>query len=200
MIFVKAPEPGRVKTRLARDIGAIAATWWFRHQTRALIRRLARDPRWTTELAVAPDRAAGARHWPAHVARRPQGPGDLGDRMGRVLRGAPPGPIAIVGGDIPGIRSGHIAAAFRALGRAEAVLGPAPDGGFWLIGLRRGGRAIPAGLFRGVRWSSADALADTAASLAPLTVGHAATLADVDTGADLTQLRAKNRRSAARGR
>jgi len=61
----------------------------------------------------------------------------------------------------------------------------APDGGYWMIGLRRGGRAVPAGLFGGVRWSSAHALADTVASLAPLDVGFAATLRDVDEAADL---------------
>jgi glycosyltransferase A (GT-A) superfamily protein (DUF2064 family) len=55
IIMVKAPRPGRVKTRLGRGIGMGAAAWWYRHQTRTLIRRL-RDPRWQIVLAVSPDR------------------------------------------------------------------------------------------------------------------------------------------------
>jgi glycosyltransferase A (GT-A) superfamily protein (DUF2064 family) len=93
--------------------------------------------------------------------------------------------VIIIGADIPGLRPAHVVEGFRLLGRHNAVLGPAPDGGYWMIGLRRGGRAVPAGLFDGVRWSSPDALADTVASLAPLDVGFAATLRDIDEAADL---------------
>ncbi|HSF96810.1 MAG TPA: TIGR04282 family arsenosugar biosynthesis glycosyltransferase [Thermohalobaculum sp.] len=186
VIFLKEPRPGRVKTRLGRDIGMTAAAWWFRHQTARLIRRLGRDRRWRTVLAVSPDaEGLASRVWPLDLPRWPQGPGDLGDRMGRALRAMPPGPVMIVGGDIPALDAGHVAEGFRLLGRHEAVLGPAPDGGYWMIGLRRGGRAVPAGLFRGVRWSSPRALADTVASLAPLGCGFGPLLADVDTAADL---------------
>jgi rSAM/selenodomain-associated transferase 1 len=186
VIFLKEPRPGRVKTRLGREIGMIEAAWWFRHQAARLIRRLHRDRRWRTVLAVSPDREGlASRVWPAHLPRWPQGPGDLGDRMGRALRAMPPGPVIIIGADIPGLTACHVAEGFRLLGRHDAVLGPAPDGGYWLIGLRRGGRAVPARLFRGVRWSSPDALADTVASLAPLDAGFAATLRDVDEAADL---------------
>ena len=186
VIFLKEPRPGRVKTRLGRDIGMVEAAWWFRHQAARLIRRLRRDRRWRTVLAVSPGREGlASRFWPAHLPRWPQGPGDLGDRMGRALRAMPPGPVIIIGADIPGLTTRHVAEGFRLLGRHDAVLGPAPDGGYWMIGLRRGGRAVPAGLFRGVRWSSPDALADTVASLAPLDVGFAATLRDIDEAADL---------------
>jgi len=190
VIFLKEPRPGRVKTRLGREIGMVEAAWWFRHQAARLIRRLRRDRRWRTVLAVSPGREGlASRVWPTHLPRWPQGSGDLGDRMGRALRAMPPemprGPVIIVGADIPGLTAGHVAEGFRLLGRHDAVLGPAPDGGFWMIGLRRGGRAVPDGLFRGVRWSSPDALADTVASLAPLDVGFAATLRDVDEAADL---------------
>lgn len=185
VIFVKEPRAGRIKTRLGRDIGMTAAAWWFRHQCTRLIRRLGYDPRWRTVLAVAPDPAVASRAWPQAVARWPQGPGNLGDRMGRALRAMPPGPVIIIGADIPSITPAHIARAFAGLGRREAVLGPAPDGGFWLIGLRRGGRGIPARLFHGVRWSTDHALADTVATLAPLTVGLTDTLADVDHADDL---------------
>lgn len=190
VIFLKEPRPGRVKTRLGREIGMVEAAWWFRHQAGRLIRRLRRDRRWRTVLAVSPGREGlASRVWPADLPRWPQGPGDLGDRMGRVFRAMPPkmppGPVIIIGADIPGLRPAHVAEGFRLLGRHDAVLGPAPDGGYWMIGLRRSGRAVPAGLFDGVRWSSAHALADTVASLAPLDVGFAATLRDVDEAADL---------------
>ncbi len=186
VIFLKEPRPGRVKTRLGREIGMVEAAWWFRHQTARLIRRLARDRRWRTVLAVSPGREGlASRVWPARLTRWPQGPGDLGDRMGRTLRAMPPGPVIIVGADIPGVRPAHVAEGFRLLDRHDAVLGPAPDGGYWMIGLKRGGRAVPAGLFRGVRWSSPHALADTVSSLAPLDVGFGATLRDVDEAVDL---------------
>jgi rSAM/selenodomain-associated transferase 1 len=186
VIFLKEPRPGRVKTRLGRDISMVGAAWWFRHQSARLIRRLDADRRWRTVLAVTPDREGlASRVWPARLARWPQGPGDLGCRMGRALRAMPPGPVIIIGADIPGVIPAHVAEGFALLGRHDAVLGPAPDGGYWMIGLKRGGRAVPAGLFGGVRWSSAHALADTVASLAPLDVGFAATLRDVDEVADL---------------
>lgn len=182
--MLKEPRAGRVKTRLGRDIGMTAAAWWFRHQTRQLLRRVA-DPRWTVVLAVAPNnRVASSRVWPAQFARIPQGEGDLGDRMTRALRHAPPGPVCVIGGDIPDITAPRIAEAFAALGRNDAVFGPAPDGGYWLIGLRRV-RAVPPTLFAGVRWSSADALADTVATLPDHSIGYVATLQDVDTAADL---------------
>ena len=185
--MLKEPRPGRVKTRLARDIGTVEAAWWFRRRSARLIREL-RDPRWTLRLAVAPD-AEGMRSrvWPADLPRIPQGQGDLGDRMVRILRSLPPGPACIVGSDIPGITRIRVAEAFTALGRAPSVLGPAPDGGYWLIGLRR--TRVSAGLLEGVRWSAPQTLADTAETLEG-PVARVATLRDVDTLSDLRALRA----------
>lgn len=184
-IMVKEPHPGRVKTRLGRDLGYTRAAWWFRHQTRALIRRLSRDPRWQTVLAVSPD-AEGltSRVWPAHVIRQPQGSGTLGDRMARILRSAPAGPVLIIGADIPGITPAHIAKAFRALGHHDTVFGPAPDGGYWLIGLKNT-KAVPPHLFDGVRWSTEHALADTQAALGGFRVAYVDVLQDVDGIEDL---------------
>jgi glycosyltransferase A (GT-A) superfamily protein (DUF2064 family) len=88
----------------------------------------------------------------------------------------------LIGSDIPAVTRAHIAAALAALGRHDSVFGPAEDGGYWLVGERRL-HAMP-DLFRGVRWSSPHALADTLANLAPgETDAFAATLADVDDGA-----------------
>ncbi len=186
VLLVREPRPGRTKTRLGREIGHTAAAWWARHQTGRMIRRLGGDPRWRLVLAVSPDTALRSPVW-AHPHRVAQGRGDLGARMARLFRRLPPGPLMIIGSDIPGIERRHIARGFALLGRHEAVLGPSPDGGFWMIGLRRGAQAIPCTLFEGVRWSTAAACADTAESLAPLSVGYADTLADVDTAEDLAR-------------
>ncbi len=187
VLMLKEPRPGRVKTRLARDIGAVPAAWWFRHQTAGLIRRLD-EPRWRLVLAVSPDRAAlASAAWPRHLPRVAQGPGDLGARMARLLRRLPPGPVLIVGGDVPGVTPRHIDRAFRALGRHDAVFGPAADGGYWLVGLKRTAPP-PAALFKGVRWSSRHALADSLASLRGLRVALTDTLHDVDTAADLARI------------
>ncbi len=93
------------------------------------------------------------------------------------------GPTVLIGSDVPGVRTEHIAQAFRALGRSPSVIGPAPDGGFWLVGLRHPQRSDVA-LFCNVRWSHPDTLADTLPTL-PQPVGYVQTLADVDDAGDL---------------
>lgn len=186
VVMLKEPHPGRVKTRLGRDIGMVPAAWWFRHQSARLLRRLGRDPRWKLWIAVSPDaEGLASRVWPRPgPARIAQGRGNLGDRMARLFRTLPPGPVLIVGADIPGLTPDHVAQAFRALRAGDAVIGPAPDGGYWAIGLKRS-RAQPARLFEGVRWSGPHARADTEKTLSGLRLKYAATLRDVDTGADL---------------
>ena len=188
VILVKEPVPGRVKTRLGREIGMVAAAWWFRAQVTRLLREVGRDPRWIIWLAVAPDTALASRVWPAHVARWQQGYGNLGDRMKRIFRDFPSGNIVIIGADVPGVSAKLIASAFLALGPNDAVLGPSGDGGYWLIGLRRGSRPLPIRLFSGVRWSTEHALADTERTFGALQIARIATLDDVDTAADLARL------------
>jgi rSAM/selenodomain-associated transferase 1 len=184
VVMLKVPRPGRVKTRLGSEIGMVDAAWWFRHQVTRLLRRLD-DPRWSMVLAVAPDREGlNSPVWPAHLERMPQGGGDLGARMARVMRLRPPGPVCIIGGDIPGIEKSHVLRAFRALGDHDAVFGPAPDGGYWLTGLKRMTKP-PARLFQNVRWSSAAALEDSMRSLAGCRIALIDRLSDVDTAADL---------------
>ena len=184
VIFVKEPQPGRVKTRLGAGIGMAAAANWFRAQSASLIRRLSNDPRWRTVLAVAPDRAVTSRVWPPLSERWPQGSGNLGDRMARALRRFGPGPVIIIGADIPGIEPRHIAQAIDALRSHDAVFGPAPDGGYWLVGLRGG--QVPQGFMQGVRWSSEHTLSDTLKTLGPdARVAKLEELRDVDTVDDL---------------
>lgn len=185
--MAKRPVAGRVKTRLARSIGTTTATQFYRSTTTAVLHRLGHDPRWSTEIAIDPDGAVGDRFWPAGSMRRGQGGGDLGERMARIFRHPSPGPIAIVGTDVPGIRRCHIARAFAALGQNDVVFGPADDGGYWLIALRRTPRIVAH--FQNIRWSTAFALADTIASFGTLRIGLVDQLSDVDGLADWLPVR-----------
>jgi rSAM/selenodomain-associated transferase 1 len=188
VIFAKAPRVGAVKTRLARDIGAVAAATLARDLTARTLRLVA-DPRWTTCLAVTPDDACALPLWPRAVPRMGQGAGDLGQRMRRALIAAAPRPTLLVGSDIPALTPDHIAAAFRALGSADLVFGPAEDGGFWLVGFSHR-RPLPRRLFHNVRWSSEQPLADSLAGLDQLhRVALLDRLADLDTVEDLRRWR-----------
>ena len=200
VVFVRAPRVGAVKRRLVAGCGAVAAWQFYRRCTARALAVLARDSRWRCWLAVTPDRFVDVgRFWPAGLQRLPQGAGDLGQRMARVFANLPPGPAVIVGSDIPDLARDHVVAAFGALSRHEAVFGPAADGGYWLIGLKR--RPAPpactaAALFQGVRWSSPAALADTRANLPPgWSVAWLNTLADVDSAADLARWQRRARRN-----
>jgi len=175
IIFAKPPRLGRVKRRLAADIGTTEALRFYRRNLAATLRTLGRDPRWQCWLFV--DRGLG--RWPKNLPRRFQARGDLGVRMETALRALPPGATVLIGSDIPGVQPSDIRHAFRGLGRSDVVLGPAEDGGFWLVGLAKS-RCAP-GLFRGVRWSGEHALADCVANLTR-PPAFAATKSDVDDG------------------
>ncbi len=180
VLFVRAPVLGHGKRRLARQIGEVAALRFERLMIAVLLRRLANDRRWRLRLAVTPDKAChSARHWRRGIVAVPQGAGDLGRRMRGAIAAAPRGPVVLIGSDIPAIEAGHIAAAFRLLGRHDLVFGPAADGGFWLVGTRRRPR-LPL-LFERVRWSTRHALADALAAFPRrISVGFVDTLDDVD--------------------
>ena len=182
VLFVRVPQLGSGKRRLAQDIGDVATARFERLMLALLLRRLARDRRWRLRIAVTPDEARRqARHWHRGVEITGQGDGDLGIRMRRALAACPSGPVVLVGGDIPALTPRHIAAAFRLLGGHDLVFGPAEDGGFWLVGARRRPR-LPL-LFEQVRWSSPYALADTLAGLPRrVSVAFVDRLADVDDG------------------
>ena len=181
--MVKVPRPGRVKTRLGCDIGTVPAAWWFRHQIARLLRRL-EDPRWNVVLAVTPDiDGMTTRVWPARIERWPQGRGQLGERMLRMIRRAK-GPVCVIGADIPDITRAHVAEAFAALGGNDIVFGPATDGGYWLIGAKSGTVLHPDALER-VRWSSQYTLSDSQAALNNYRIAFVRMLSDVDRAKDL---------------
>jgi len=163
IVFARRPRAGAVKRRLARAVGArraaaLYATLLARTlalaEASACVRRVlmpaaARDLRWfRTRLAP--------RGWQV----RAQCPGGLGRRMERALGSALAGgqPAILIGSDTLDATAADVARAARALdGVAEAVIGPAADGGYWLIGLAR---PVP-GLFAELPWGSAEVGART---------------------------------------
>lgn len=192
VVMVKLPVAGRVKTRLARGIGVGRAVGFYRAGLRATLARLGQERRWTISVAVSPDMGVYEPVWPVLCRRIAQGPGDLGLRMQRVMDRMPPGPVVIIGSDVPGITPGHIARAFKMLDGADVVIGPAPDGGYWLVGLRRRPRTVR--LFDRVRWSHAETLADTLANASGLRVRWLEEFDDVDDARDFERLGARGAR------
>lgn len=184
VVFARVPRLGMVKRRLAREIGDRAALRFHTGTLMRLLRALAADRRFRTVLAATPDRAR--LRLPSRIRRIGQGSGDLGQRMEQVFRRFPHRRVAIIGSDIPKAKAGDLAAAFRALGGADAAFGPAADGGYWLVALspRR-----PARPFAAVRWSTEHALADTVANFTRHRIALLRTLHDVDTAADWLTLR-----------
>ncbi len=185
VVMAKVPQAGRVKTRAGRDIGMVRAAWWMRHQLGALIWRL-NDPHWRLVVALSPDNKSLTLGKMPDLVTIPQGHGDLGQRMRRGLEAVASGPVMLIGADCPAVDRHHVRRAFRALGNADFVFGPAEDGGFWLVGAARR-RALPPRLFMGARWSTRHALADTLATLNGQRHALTDRLADADTAADLLQ-------------
>lgn len=187
-VFARPPVPGHTKTRLARTIGdarAAALAAAFLADTWALVRSLPwARPVIASTGAIDPALAPGAPVWP-------QGDGPLDARLervlGRALAESPGGAIAL-GADSPGLPRALLDDAHAALRSGAAALGPADDGGFYLLGLHR----CPLGLLRDVPWSAADTGAAVAARLRAHRI-EVATLGrwfDVDHGDDLPRLRA----------
>jgi hypothetical protein len=189
IVFVRAPQLGAVKKRLAAGIGQAAAHRFYVTTTRALLHCIGADARWEVRLAVTPDRVAeNGRYWSPRYPRFAQGGGDLGARMARAMRRFPHRSVVLVGSDIPDLAARHIADAVAALGRNDLVFGPATDGGYWLVGARDGSMAR--GLFKNVRWSGPDALADTLANAKGRRVALLDELSDVDDAEDYARWRA----------
>jgi len=182
VIMAKTPAAGRVKTRLARDIGTVEALRFYRHQLARTCRTLQGSAQWQLILARSPDFDHKRIRLPVDKVID-QGRGGLGPRMQRLFDRVEPGPVIIIGADIPGIRPEMIARAFDLLKGHDHVFGPASDGGYWLVGQRRKSRIIRP--FAGVRWSGPHALSDTLANIQGCSVGYVDTLNDVDTGVDL---------------
>lgn len=163
LLFVRAPEAGRVKTRLAAEIGAEAALRVYRRLAEhAAAEARALAPGVALRIHVTPADAIGAvRGWLGGGAvYLPQSGDDLGARMRSAFEAAFAAGherVVIIGSDLPDLSADALRRAFAALGSHRAVLGPARDGGYWLLGLRE---MVP-GVFDGVAWSTDRVLAET---------------------------------------
>ncbi len=186
-VFTRSPALGTVKTRLAASLGDASALALHLAMGRRSVRALTVPPRaWTAEVCVTPDdgRSLDAvRRWLPEAHRvSPQGAGDLGTRMGRsALRAFAEGysRVVLVGTDCLAVDSPSVTEALRALDSHDAVLGPALDGGYWLLGLSR---FVP--IFDGVPWGSAT-VAETTRSLLR---AHGASWAELPIARDLDTL------------
>lgn len=189
ILFARAAQYGRGKRRLARDVGDLAAARFYRSALARSLAVVARRQGWRAEIALDPARARARPGRPfAHgpggrLPRRAQMGRDLGERMAMALRQAPPGPVILIGADIPGVTPQALRRALLACRAADMVYGPAEDGGFWLVGCKRRPSLRH---FDGVRWSNATTLEQAmAAAPAPWRFRLVDRLADVDDAGDL---------------
>ena len=186
LAFAKAPRAGEVKTRLAVGIGSEAAADLYATMASNALERLRSR---TYDLFVCydpPSAAAEVQIWlGVEVTLTPQAEGDLGRRMWCALRDGLEiaSQVCVVGTDVPDLDAALVDQAFDGLSEADMVIGPADDGGYYLLALQR---PIPE-LFEGIPWSTSEVLdrtLDVAHGL-NLTVRTLRTLRDVDTAADL---------------
>ncbi len=164
-VFAKAPVPGEVKTRLVPLLGKESAAEL--HST--LVRRALATARAAALGPVAlwcmPDTGHPFFRTCAEsfdVALEAQKGGHLGERMARALESMlRRGPALVIGSDCPALTPDDLQAAARSLATHDAVLQPAEDGGYVLVGLSR---EVP-GLFEGIRWGESHVMRDTRAKL-----------------------------------
>ncbi len=215
---MRLPEPGRVKTRLAREIGAVAACRFYEACVRDLV---AQSASWPCRVvwAVAPEseaerparaRAPGAgrpvvsvvQRFAAHFGVAPeacfeQQGSDLGQRLETTLdrlRAEGAARCLAMGSDLPHLPVAALERAIQRLAAHDLVLGPARDGGYYLIGLGR-----PAAVFTGIAWSTAAVYRQTLARARACGLRIAPPLAfnfDIDEVRDLEALRRRLGRDA----
>jgi rSAM/selenodomain-associated transferase 1 len=189
LVFARVPALGRVKSRLAAGVGEPAALSVYHEllaiTNAAIVAAGVPATVWLADTAGPEPTPAEAREWATHHARC-QPEGDLGARMATAFEAAfaaGAGRVAVIGTDCPGLRASHLTQAFAELETADLVLGPATDGGYYLLGLRE---PRPE-LFANKTWSTDSVLADTLADARRLglRVALLPELRDVDTAADL---------------
>lgn len=163
LLFVRHPEPGRVKTRLARHVGHETAALLYRCFVEDILTELrAVDARIT--VCFTPDGAEeAARDWLGEgPAYHSQGTGDLGARMARAFErtfaaGAPA--AVLLGSDVPGLPAVVVRRAVAETLQGRPVIGPCPDGGYYLIGFSTD--TFPPAVFDGIPWSTPLVLSHT---------------------------------------
>lgn len=205
MVLARWPVPGRCKRRLAAGIGSRRAALVQQRlgeHTLASARAMTQlsGGAMSPELVLAADPLGegAARRWARQLGAQRgvgQGTGSLGLRMQRQVQRAwreGAHQVVLIGSDLPALQAGDLIAAFEALEQAPLVLGPADDGGYWLIGLsRQAPGALPGRLFSGMPWGSAQVLERTLAAARELGVEPALLeqRSDLDRPADLAPWR-----------
>lgn len=190
VVFTRHPVPGTTKTRLIPALGASGAADLQRRmtaQTLATARRLAKERPVTVEVRFEGSGADAMRDWlgPAYACR-PQADGDLGERMRSSMQdafGAGAQRTVLIGSDCPAIAVEHLRRAFDKLREHDLVLGPARDGGYYLIGASG---TVP-GVFDGIAWGTGDVLSRTLerGRCSDLSTALLEELSDVDVPDDL---------------
>jgi len=190
LLFLKFPEPGRVKTRLARTVGPELAAAIYQRLVAAVIARVPSEME-LVGLFDPPEKADEVEQWMRRMAPErsvklvPQAAGDLGRRLEQAFAGAFAAgaeTILVIGSDCVELDGAILAEAGQALAERDVVLGPSEDGGYYLIGLQ----APHPELFAGIDWSTRQVLAQTLAraEMAGLRVHLLPKLWDVDTEED----------------
>jgi len=174
-VFVKYPDSGKVKTRLARDVGPAVACELYRRMTALVIRNLGDLP---FTLFCDPFREEWdyRRYFPGLRIQMQRGE-DLGERIFKALTSAP----LIIGTDCLDISPAILAEAKSALESSDLVLGPATDGGYYLVGMRKPRREF----FEGISWSTDQVMKQTLERAQGVKVHLLPVLSDIDTLEDL---------------
>jgi rSAM/selenodomain-associated transferase 1 len=189
LVFLRAPEKGRVKTRLAREIGEEKALDLYKVLVEKMLSALEKSGLDHRICFFPADKKALVKDWlgPDHIYL-PQKGDDLGLRMGNALsRAFDDGAqkAILVGTDIPDIKDSHLLSALDLLDKNNVVLGPSLDGGYWLIGFQR--KQFCPDLFSRVDWGTDSVFSTTIEKCrkADLSPGILPALRDIDTLADL---------------
>lgn len=194
-MLVKFPEPGRVKSRLATEIGAEQAASTYAcivEQLLVATRPLEGQDYGRVVIYSPADKRTAFTHWCPHESLLPQRGDDIGRIMANALEdffesGA--SRAVLTGSDIPRLDREVIQQAFRALDEVDVVLGPAVDGGYYLIGMK----ALHQEIFTNIAWGTKGVLAETVDAIrqAGLTFKTVATLEDLDTLEDFLRAHKK---------
>ncbi len=195
IVFTRFPAAGVTKTRLIPTLGADGAALLQRKMTEHTLKRIGRthiQPEPAIEIRFEGGDKKRMRAWLGNAyIYQPQVGDNLGDRMASALEDAfqrHVDQVALIGTDIPGIRPATIESAFESLEQADVALGPARDGGYYLIGMHRGAFPVARRLFANINWGTASVLADTLeiAAAAGLRTRLLEELTDVDCPDDLS--------------
>ncbi|WP_320178470.1 TIGR04282 family arsenosugar biosynthesis glycosyltransferase [Roseovarius pacificus] len=191
LVFARWPEPGTTKTRLIPALGAAGAAELQRAMTEHTLAAVGGSDA-SIEIRHTGENEQAMRAWLGAGFRYAlQGEGDLGARMHRALCDAFAGgarKAVLIGTDCPNLSAAHVTEALLLLDTHGLVLGPAADGGYYLIALRADAGALPPStLFEGIRWGGGDVLTAQVAQAELLGLDHALleTLHDVDRPEDL---------------